>query len=318
MSMYVAALLLLLAVSSLLVYRHLHLKRQLTLVTARIEEIRGGDINQRVRLPHSMSSLNELGGSMNRLIDDFQRSTEKINLLERERKNMIAHLSHDLRTPLTAILGYVEVMQRDPSLTEDTRQHYFRIITSKGNKLEALIRDFFELSKLEADPGPLEAERLNIVEAVQEAALSFYHQFQLAQLTPQLQFPEQPVFVWGHRHSIERIMNNLLTNSLRYGADGGIIGIQVRGAEDRVWIEVWDRGPGIAETDLPHIFERLYTGKASRNAVQQGNGLGLTIVKKLVEKQRGDIHVSSIPHEQTIFSYWLPRATRTPSDLRKM
>ncbi|TMV48029.1 HAMP domain-containing histidine kinase [Paenibacillus mesophilus] len=299
----------LLAACSLLVIRHWQLKRQLMLITARIEEIRLGNINQRVRTPTLEKSLNELGGSMNRLIDDFQRGTEKINLLESERKKMIAHLSHDLRTPLTAILGYVEVLQKDATLTEAVRQHYLEVISSKGNKLETLIRDFFELSKLEADDSPLNTEKINVIDKVQEAVLSFYHPIQHARLTPKLQFPESPVYAWGNGQSLERIMNNLLSNSIRYGAEGGTIGILVREEHERVWIEVWDRGRGISETDLPHIFERLYTGKASRNAVQQGNGLGLTIVKKLVEKQQGEIHVASIPHVKTSFSFCLPKAT---------
>lgn len=222
---------------------------------------------------------------------------------------MITHLSHDLRTPLTAILGYVEFMQTDKTLTEATRQHYFQIISSKGNKLETLIRDFFELSKLEADDELLNPERINIIDKIQEAILSFYHQFQLVQLSPQLQLPEHPIYVWGNGHSIDRIMNNLLSNSLRYGVEGGMIGIRVREEEERVWIDVWDQGQGISETDLPYIFERLYTGKASRNAVQQGNGLGLTITKKLVEKQQGEIHVDSIPNQKTSFSFYLPKAT---------
>ncbi|WP_240417131.1 sensor histidine kinase [Paenibacillus periandrae] len=299
----------LLAASSLLVIRQWHFKRQLAIVTSRIEEIRNGSSNQRVRISTTKKSLNELGGSMNRLIDDFQRSMEKVNWLESERKKMITHLSHDLRTPLTAILGYVEFMQTDRTLTEATRQHYLQIISSKGNKLEALIRDFFELSKLEADDELLNTERINIIDKIQEAILSFYHQFQLVQLSPHLQLPEHPIYVWGNGHSIDRIMNNLLSNSLRYGVEGGMIGISVREEDERVWIDVWDQGQGISETDLPHIFERLYTGKASRNAVQQGNGLGLTITKKLVEKQQGEIHVDSIPNQKTSFSFYLPKAT---------
>lgn len=298
-----------LAACCVLALLHWRVNRQLALVTARIEDIRGGNINQRVRIHTAQPYLNELGASINRLVDDFQKGTEKVNLLESERKNMIAHLSHDLRTPLTAILGYVEAMQRDQTLTEATRQHYFRIIASKGNKLEALVRDFFELSKLETDDAPLVPDKINVSDKVQETILSFYRQFQLAGITPDLQLPERPVYVWGNGQSIERILNNLLSNSIRYGTDGGTIGMRIREEADRVWIDVWDRGQGISESELPHIFERLYTGKASRNASQQGNGLGLTIVKKLVEKHRGEIRVVSIPHEKTCFSFCLPKAT---------
>ncbi|MCR8634784.1 sensor histidine kinase [Paenibacillus radicis (ex Xue et al. 2023)] len=307
MAVYVLTSILLFVVCSLLVIRQWHLKRQLMLVTARIHEISKGALNQRIRIHTTQPILNDLGGSMNRLIDDFQQSMEKVNLLESERKKIITHLSHDLRTPLTAMLGYVEVMQQDNTLPEATRQHYFQIISNKGHKLDALIRDFFELSKLEADDGPLESEKINLLDKMQEAVLSFYQQFRHAQITPQLQFPERPVYVWGNGQSIERIMNNLLSNSLRYGTAGGMIGIQIREEGERIWVDVWDRGKGISEVDLPHIFERLYTGKASRDAVQQGNGLGLTIVKKLVDKQQGEIHVHSIPDEKTCFSFCLPK-----------
>lgn len=307
--LYPAVTIALIVLSGALFFRAWRFKRQLMQVTDRIEEIRLGAVNQRIRLAHAPAALNDLGGSMNRLIDGYQRSMEKVNLLESERKKMITHLSHDLRTPLTAILGYIEVMQKDETLPEETRRQYCRIIASRGHKLDALIKDFFELSKLEAGDEPLEREKFNVIDKIQEAVVSFYHQFRLVPLTPELQLPERPVYAWGNRRGLERILNNLLANSLRYGADGGVIGIEVREAGDRVWIEVWDRGQGITTTDLPHIFERLYTGKASRNAAQQGNGLGLTIVKKLVEKQEGEISVSSVPNEKTAFSFCLPKAT---------
>ncbi|QJD85567.1 sensor histidine kinase [Cohnella herbarum] len=304
-----AIIVFLLAASCFLLVKQWRYKQQLGWITARLNEIRGGSPNQRIRIHHAPESLIELGGSMNRLIDAYQISLERVNLLETERKKMISHLSHDLRTPLTAILGYVEVMQKDNSLSEEMRQNYYRIVVAKGNKLDALIRDFFELSKLEADNGSMEPEKLNVIDKVEEAVVSFYHQFELARLSPRLELPERPLYAWGNRQSLERIMNNLLSNALRYGADGGVVGIRVKDKEDRVWIEVWDRGQGISQTDMPHIFERLYTGSASRNSVQQGNGLGLTIVKKLVEKQHGEIIARSVPNGETVFAFCLPKAT---------
>lgn len=307
-SVLVSIIIVLLSICGFLLYRHWHFKRLLKLAASRIEEIRSGNVNQRIRILSSEIALNELSASMNRLVDDFQRSMETVNLLESERKKIITHLSHDLRTPLTAILGYAEALQQDATLTEETRQIYFRIILSKGNKLDALIRDFFELSKLEALAEPLELVKIDIIENVREAVLSFYRQFQSAQVEPQLQFPDYPVYVRGNGPSIDRILSNLLSNSLRYGADGGVVGVEVRETQEGVWVDIWDRGQGISDTDMPHIFERLYTGSASRNSTQQGNGFGLTIVKKLVEKQQGEIQVSSIPNEMTRFSFRLPKA----------
>ncbi|NEW07882.1 HAMP domain-containing histidine kinase [Paenibacillus sp. SYP-B3998] len=285
------------------------MNHQLARSAASIDEIRIGSINQRIRIPTTNVHLSELGGSMNRLLDEFGLNMERLRLLENERKSMIAHLSHDLRTPLTSMLGYVELLQQDQTLTEMERQRYLHIITANGNKLDTLIRDFFELSKLESSDIPLETDRINMIGIVQEVIASFYHQFQHVQLSPQFKFPSYPLFVFGNNHGIERILNNLFSNVLRYGATGGIFGVEVRETAEWVHVDVWDRGQGIDDMDMKYIFERLYTGRASRNMQQQGNGLGLTIVKRLVEKQNGHIQVSSIPNEKTCFSFCLPRAT---------
>lgn len=319
MSAYIHPLitLLLLFVCILLFFRHWQINRQLAKVSARIEEIRQGDINQRIRIPTTRKSMVRLGSSINRLIGEFQQNMEMVHLLESERKKMITHLSHDLRTPLTAILGYVEMMQHDKTLTEAAREDYLQIISAKGMKLETLISHFFELSKLEADTEPLPLTRVNMIDKIQEALLSFYHSFQRLQITPQLHCPERPVYVLGNGQSIERIVNNLLSNSLRYGANGGVIGISVREENDFVWVDVWDHGHGISEEDIPHIFERLYTGRASRNGAQQGNGLGLTIAKKLVEKQNGTIFATSVPNKRTTFSFSLPKSNGPDENVRE-
>ncbi|MBT2290430.1 HAMP domain-containing histidine kinase [Paenibacillus albidus] len=296
-------------VISFLATRLWNINRQLVRSAASIDEIRMGSINQRIRIPTTNVHLSELGGGMNRLLDEFGRNMERLRILENERKNMIAHLSHDLRTPLTSMLGYVELLQQDQTLTESERQRYLQIITAKGNKLDTLIRDFFELSKLESSEIPLETDRINMVGIVEEVIASFYHQFQHAQLSPQLKLPSYPLYVLGNNHGIERILNNLFSNVLRYGSAGGIFGVEVRETAEWVHVDVWDRGQGIADMDIKYIFERLYTGRASRNMQDQGNGLGLTIVKRLVERQNGRIHVSSIPDAKTCFTFCLPRVT---------
>lgn|GEM_PF-3444088 len=110
-----------------------------------------------------------------------------------------------------------------------------------------------------------------------------------------IKIPDAPLYVRGDAAYLRRILNNLLTNALRYGLDGKEIGIGLREDPGLVWVDVWDRGKGILAQDLPHIFERLYTGEASRNTSLRGTGLGLTIAKNLVEKQGGRITVTSTP-----------------------
>jgi signal transduction histidine kinase len=105
---------------------------------------------------------------------------------------------------------------------------------------------------------------------------------------------------------MRRVLNNLISNALRYGRDGEEIGIVVRVNAEQAFVDVWDKGKGIPQKDLPHIFERLYTAEASRNSSLHGSGLGLAIAKSLIEKQGGQITAESIPGQKTVFSICLP------------
>jgi len=116
--------------------------------------------------------------------------------------------------------------------------------------------------------------------------------------------------VLADESAVNRILNNLISNSLKYGSEGKYIEIEVKENKNYVAIEVSDKGKGIPKNELPNIFERLYTLEKSRNSKLQGSGLGLTIVKKLVERQKGEMKVTSIPYEKTTFSFTLPKNLR--------
>ena len=150
-------------------------------------------------------------------------------------------------------------------------------------------------------------EKLDVGEKVVEVLASFYHEFEKAGITPSIEVPASPVYVYADASSTERILTNLLSNSLRYGADGGRIGVKVHEVAGKVWVEIWDNGKGISNEDMAHIFERLYTGETSRNICLQGSGLGLAITKMLVEKQNGEIFAESKPYERTAFSFYLQK-----------
>jgi signal transduction histidine kinase len=251
--------------------------------------------------------MENLGGELNRLIDYFQNGFERISFLEEERKRMIANISHDLRTPLTSLLGYMEALKHDSALTTKEKEDFLRITSEKGNALLVLLQDFFELAKLEADDFELNLQQLHLGEIVPEVLFDFYPDFMKAAITPQIKIPDAPVYAKADIICLRRILSNLISNALRYGQDGKEIGITLREEEKLVWIDVWDKGKGISSQDIHHIFDRLYTGEASRNASLQGTGLGLTITKNLVEKQGGQITVTSKANEKTIFSFSLPK-----------
>lgn len=271
------------------------------------EEIRSGNLNLRYRLRASQKPIEELGGELNRLLDHFQTSIERTRFLEEERKRMIASISHDLRTPLTSLLGYMEALRSDPSLTAEERSDFIRIAAGKGNALNERLQEFFELAKSEADETKAELHPVNLTDIVQEVLVGFYPAFQNAGITPAVEISDSPRYVMAEQSYLRRILENLISNALRYGSGGGEIGIVFREDGDWVWVDLWDRGAGISSQDLPRVFERFFTGEASRNASLRGSGLGLTIAKNLVEKQGGRIAVSSVTGEKTVFSFSLKK-----------
>jgi len=296
---------LLLLVCMYLVFQHRRLLQEIKRITGTTEEIRAGNLNLRYRLRMSRKPVQVLGGELNRLMDYFQNTFERTQFLEDERKRMIANISHDLRTPLTSLLGYMEALRNDMTLTAEERQSFIGIAYDKGNALLERLQEFFELAKLEADDSRAELHQMNLTDIMQEVLLGFYPDFQKAALTPTMRIPDSPQYVKGDRIYVRRILENLLSNALRYGREGREIGIGMREETNYVWVDVWDRGKGISSQDLPRVFDRFYTGMASRNASLRGTGLGLTITKNLVERQGGQITVSSKPGEKTVFSFSL-------------
>ncbi|GIO62808.1 MULTISPECIES: sensor histidine kinase [Paenibacillus] len=286
-----------------LIHRHFRLRLELRQLIRATREIRTGNLNMRYRGVTSNRDLSDLGGELNRMVDYFQRTYERTRFLEEERKRMIANISHDLRTPLTALLGYLEALRCDGTLSAKERERFLGIASEKGSVLLALLQDFFELARLESDESEPDLRRMDLAESVREALAGFYPQFVKAGITPTIEIPETPVYGMADASFLTRILNNLLSNALRYGSEGGEIGVKVRDEAGEVWIDIWDRGRGIPATDLPHIFERLYTGEASRNTALQGTGLGLTIAKNLVEKLGGRITAASSPNIKTVISF---------------
>lgn len=306
--MMVAAMIALSGLALALFLTHLRRSRQIRQMTETLMAFAENNRNLRVRLFTRERALTDLALCINRLKEEFQELEERTAYLEAERKRLLTHVSHDLRTPLTSLLGYAEALRRDPDLMDREREEYLSVIEEKARRLTALINDIFDLAKLEAGDTEIRLRPLDVCERVRESVLTFYREITEAGVTPDIRIPEVSVRVLADPYATERILNNLIGNALRYGREGGVIGVGIRQEEKRVWVEMWDRGPGIPEADLPRIFDRLHTGDTSRNPHLRGSGLGLAIVKQLVEKQRGEVRVSSDPHHKTVFSFSLMKA----------
>ncbi|MCM3767267.1 cell wall metabolism sensor histidine kinase WalK [Neobacillus niacini] len=279
-------------------------------ISSSIINIIKGNFNERIRISDNNRFLKKLIINLNRLIDEFHKIVVLNKQYEDDRKKMISNISHDLRTPLTSMLGYVEMLKDDQSLSEEERQEYLSIISAKGEFLVDLLEEFYHFSKLDSDDLPIHPRRLNISELLRQCMLSFLKDFEANGIQPKIELPPEDIFVGADQQAVYRMVQNLISNSLKYGSAGNVIGVSLAEQNDSITIEVWDKGRGIPEEDVPYIFNRLYVAEKSRSRRLKGSGLGLSIVKKLVEKHNGNVAVSSIPFERTSFTVTLPKKLR--------
>lgn len=286
-------------------YRSSVVRRGLRVIVDILSDIRSSGFDRRICMNHKNSSLEKLSTELNILMDKFQNSLEEKQTLEFSQKQLIANISHDIRTPLTSLLGYVEILIKNEDISFEEQKDYLNIIYTKGQLLYKMVQEFFELARLEAEDTEIKLEKTDLLDIVNEVLASFYQDFIKNQIAPEILLPPGPVYIWGNEAGIERILCNLMSNAIKYGKDGGVVGITVRNGTEKVWVDIWDKGNGIPDRDIPFLFNRLYTTEVSRNEKLRGTGLGLAIAKQLVEKHKGEIKASSTPNEKTVFSFSL-------------
>ena len=216
---------------------------------------------------------------------------------------MLSNISHDIKTPMTVILGYLEIMR----VNGDPRQEMLGKVEATAQRVMDLITQFFTLAKLEAGDTALECSPLNLNEVCSENILSFYELLSTQDVQIELDIPDEPIFVMGNSDAIQRILVNLISNAIRYGADGKYLGMVLRWDEQNAYIDIVDKGRGIPEEFADTIFDRLFTMEDSRNPQMQGNGLGLTIAKNLALQLGGDIALKSQPNVKTVFTVTLKK-----------
>lgn len=245
---------------------------------------------------------------LNRLLDKYKKALANYTNTEWSMKKMISNISHDLKTPLTVTLGYVEMIQMDSKLNPEEKNLFLSKIHDKTVEVITLIDKFFDLAKLESGDKEVPLTRIRINDICQKSLLEYYDIFNKKDIEVQFDIPDQPIYVMGNVEALKRILNNLISNAIVHGGDGKIIGLKIRVNKDDIYIDVWDKGKGIDERYQDRVFERLYTLEDSRNKYYQSSGLGLTITKRLVENLGGTIKINSKPWKKTVFSFSLKRS----------
>lgn len=271
-------------------------------ITSKLSEILEQDTDEQVMVFTDDRTLKELCGQINLLLLDRQKMKADFRKQEIASKKMLSNISHDIKTPLTVILGYLEIMR-----LSDCEDVALQKVEAKAKQVMELIDQFFTLAKLEAGDKNIEMVKLNINELCRENVLGYYELLMQKDYAVDIMIPEQHIFAQGDEDSVNRILGNLLSNAIRYGSDGKYIGLFLREELDFVYIDVVDKGKGIEPQFAASVFERLYTMEDSRNRSIQGNGLGLTIARNLARQMGGDLLLQSEPGVRTVFTVKLRR-----------
>ena len=278
------------------------IQAKLRQISGKLKEIIDVDSDERIMVFTENKELMELTAQINHLVENHLKVKADYRRSEIASKKMLANISHDIKTPMTVVLGYLEIMRLNGSTDEmliKTEQ--------KAQSVMDLINQFFTLAKLESGDTDIELSRVDVCEICRESILDFYeiltnHDFQV-----EVDIPEIPVYVQGNQEALQRILFNLISNVIRYGADGKYLGVFLRTDGKAAYIDVTDKGKGIDMSFADSIFDRIFTMEDSRNRNIQGNGLGLTITKNLVTQLGGTITLNSIPNRKTTFTVRLKK-----------
>ena len=292
------------ALIGLLAFRLITQSLRTTIAT--VKEFQQGNLAARVR-PRSGIEANALADAFNEMADKLVAQIEEIRTMDRLRRDLVANVSHDLRTPLVSIHGYVEtVLMKDETLSAAERTKYLRTVLESTEKLKRLVEELFELSKLEAKQSVPALETFSLAELVQDVVQKHQLLAEKRGLVIRAVFEQGLPLVSADIALMERVFQNLLDNAIKYTAAPGSITITLSPKGDGVGVTIADTGTGIAPEELPYIFDRYRRGARHEGEDPSGAGLGLAIVKKILEIHGVTISASSRVHEGTAFSFQLP------------
>jgi signal transduction histidine kinase len=311
LSIWVIASSLLVALSAgLLIFAFL--TRRLKRLSSVMEGYEKGTPPEKLDLPpvdHTGSA-----DEIDRLISTFRLMTERINTqvdkLEKAdimRRELVANVSHDLRTPLATLRGYMEtLLMKNNNLSAEDRKGYLEIAISHCERLGNLISDLFELAKLESRDTAVLCEPFNLGELVQDVAQKFALTARERHISIVTNSGKDLPFAYADIALIERVLENLLENALRYTPEEGSVSVVMNHVDSHITVEISDTGRGIPEKDLPRIFDRFYQLDKSRKSKSGHSGLGLAITKRILELHGAAIQVQSVMNIGTTFTFDLP------------
>ncbi len=285
----------------------LFITRDLNKIIRRVKEFQKGNWQERIYL-NSGGDLGLLATTFNNMADTIAANLANIKAMEQSRLELIANVSHDLRTPLAVVQGYAEtLLLKKEIITETQKEHYTQMVVKGTSKLKKLVDELFELSKLEAKAIIPHFEPFSITELLLDNVVKYRILAEEKGITIHTNFPSEARLAHADVGLIDRVLQNLIDNALKFTPANGTITAGLKQLDGHIEISIWDSGIGIPPEKLPHIFDR-YTHTDYDGTDKTGIGLGLAIIKKILELHNTTIEVRSKVEEGSIFCFSLPVA----------
>ncbi|WP_456287263.1 HAMP domain-containing histidine kinase [Paenibacillus sp. AK002] len=258
------------------------IKKEMRRLSVQVERFHQGLSGKKVDIALLDKDIEELAGNINQLIDLAVQSNRDRIRSDRELRQAIANMSHDLRTPLTAIIGYTKLLEVS-SVTDEKRQEYMSIIRATADRLHTLLHEFFELSLVQSTEYHLKLEPVQINALLWDVLTGFYDQFIENQIVPDLQITDEPLIADVDQSAVERVFENLISNVIRHTT--GNVAISLKENEGNILLIIRNQADNLSEKDIDKLFDRFYTADRSRSS--RRTGLGLSIAYSLMLKMNG-------------------------------
>ena len=266
--------------------------RYISHISDAIQNISEGDLNTTIDVIGD-DEFSSMAANLNKMAEDIRQLREKERESERTKNELITNVAHDLRTPLTSIIGYLELLAGNTRIDPEMQHKYIEIAYGKSKRLEKLIEDLFGFTKLNYGKMSMHVAQLDLVKLLGQLLEEAYPNFAEKNLSYDLQSNVPAKMISADGNLLARLFDNLIGNAIKYGADGKRVLVQIFAGEEVVTVSVTNYGYVIPPDELPLIFNKFYRVERSRSSSTGGTGLGLAIAKEIVDMHGGTIGVTS-------------------------
>lgn len=266
--------------------------RYISRISVAVQNISEGDLNTAVEVTGD-DEFSVMAENLNKMVEDIRRLMDKEREAERTKNELITNVAHDLRTPLTSIIGYLELLSGKVDVPEDVKKKYIDIAYMKSKRLEKLIEDLFGFTKMSCGKMVMHVGKVDIVKLLSQLLEEFYPSFADKNLTYELTSNVPAKVITADGNLLARVFDNLIGNAIKYGSEGKRILVNVKATDAVVAVSVTNYGYVIPAAELPLIFDKFYRVEQSRSTNTGGTGLGLAIVKNIVDMHGGAVEVTS-------------------------